>query len=64
MNTKTKKRAFPIIPNKNICIHIRSILAIQSFYEKLNFVRFLELVQESAFFCGMNCEKHNTIQSQ
>ena len=33
----TKQRAFPTIPNKNICVPIGSILAIQLFYEKLNF---------------------------
>ncbi|MGV8076916.1 MAG: IS1634 family transposase, partial [Methanosarcina sp.] len=34
---QTKIRAFPTIPNKNICIPIGSILAFQLFYEKLNF---------------------------
>lgn len=33
----TKQRAFPTIPNKNICVPIGSILAVQYFYEKLNF---------------------------
>ena len=33
----TKRRAFPTIPNKNICVPIGSILAVQTFYEKLNF---------------------------
>jgi len=33
----TKQRAFPTIPNKNICFPIGSILAVQLFYEKLNF---------------------------
>jgi transposase len=33
----TKQRAFPTIPNKNICVPIGSILAVQLFYEKLNF---------------------------
>ena len=33
----TKQRAFPTIPNKNICAPIGSILAVQLFYEKLNF---------------------------
>ena len=37
MNIKTKIRAFPTIPNKNICLPIGSILAVQFFYEKLNF---------------------------
>ena len=37
MNIKTKIRAFPTIPNKNICVPIGSILAVQFFYEKLNF---------------------------
>ena len=37
MNINTKQRAFPTIPNKNICVPIGSILAVQSFYEKLNF---------------------------
>jgi transposase len=32
-----KQRAFPTIPNKNICVPIGSILAVQLFYEKLNF---------------------------
>jgi transposase len=33
----TKQRAFPTIPNKNICVPIGPILAVQLFYEKLNF---------------------------
>ncbi|MFZ2498682.1 MAG: IS1634 family transposase, partial [Methanosarcina sp.] len=33
----TKQRAFPTIPNKNICVPIGSILSVQLFYEKLNF---------------------------
>ncbi len=33
----TKQRAFTTIPNKNICVPIGSILAVQLFYEKLNF---------------------------
>ncbi|KKH70168.1 IS1634-like element ISMma20 family transposase, partial [Methanosarcina mazei] len=33
----TKHRAFPTIPNKNICVPIGPILAVQLFYEKLNF---------------------------
>jgi len=37
MNTNTKRRAFPTIPNKNICVPIGSILAVQFFYEKLSF---------------------------
>jgi transposase len=37
MNIKTKIRAFPTIPNKNICVPIGSMLAVQYFYEKLNF---------------------------
>ena len=37
MNIKTKIRAFPSIPNKNICVSIGSMLAVQYFYEKLNF---------------------------
>ena len=37
MNIKTKLRAIPTIPNKNICVPIGSILAVQFFYEKLNF---------------------------
>jgi transposase len=37
MNLKTKIRAFPTIPNKNICVPIGSMLAVQYFYEKLNF---------------------------
>ncbi len=37
MNIKTKIRAFPIIPNKNKCVSIGSMLAVQYFYEKLNF---------------------------
>jgi transposase len=36
MNT-TKQRSFHTIPNKNICVPIGSILAVQVFYEKLNF---------------------------
>jgi len=32
-----KQRTFPTIPNKNICVPIGSILAVQPFYEKLNF---------------------------
>jgi transposase len=37
MNIKTKIRAFPPIPNKNKCVSIGSMLAVQYFYEKLNF---------------------------
>ena len=37
MNIKTKIRAFPTIPNKNICLPIGSTLAVQYFFEKLNF---------------------------
>lgn len=37
MNLKTKLRAFPTIPNKNKCVSIGSMLAVQYFYEKLNF---------------------------
>ena len=37
MNIKTKIRAFPTIPNKNKCVSIESMLAVQYFYEKLNF---------------------------
>ncbi len=37
MNINTKQRAFPTIPNKNICVPIGSILAVQSYYEKLHF---------------------------
>jgi transposase len=37
MNIKTKLRAIPTIPNKNICVPIGSMLAVQYFYEKLNF---------------------------
>jgi transposase len=37
MNIKTKIRAFPTIANKNICVSIGSMLAVQYFYEKLNF---------------------------
>src|SRR5665648_744307 len=37
MNIKTKLRAIPSIPNKNICVPIGSMLAVQYFYEKLNF---------------------------
>jgi transposase len=37
MNLKTKIRAFPTLPNKNICVPIGSMLAVQYFYEKLNF---------------------------
>ena len=37
MNIKTKIRAFLTIPNKNICVPIGSMLAVQYFYEKLNF---------------------------
>jgi transposase len=37
MNLKTKIRASPTIPNKNICVPIGSMLAVQYFYEKLNF---------------------------
>ncbi|BBL64169.1 MULTISPECIES: IS1634 family transposase [Methanosarcina] len=33
----TKQKAFPTIPTKNICVSIGSILAVQLFYEKLNF---------------------------
>lgn len=34
---KTKQRAFPTIPNKNICLFIETMLAIQFYYGKLNF---------------------------
>ncbi|KKG07950.1 IS1634 family transposase [Methanosarcina mazei] len=37
MNIKTKIRALSTIPNKNICVPIGSMLAVQFFYEKLNF---------------------------
>ena len=37
MNIKTKLRAIPSIPNKNICVPIGSMLAVQYFYEKLKF---------------------------
>jgi hypothetical protein len=37
INIKTKIRAFPTIPNKNICVPIGSMLAVQFFYEKFNF---------------------------
>jgi transposase len=37
MNIKTKIRAFATISNKNICFPIGSILAVQYFFEKLNF---------------------------
>jgi transposase len=37
MNIKTKLRAIPTIPNKNICVPIGSMLAVRYFYEKLNF---------------------------
>jgi len=37
MNIKTKIRAFPTIPNKNICLSIGTMLAVQFYYEKLNF---------------------------
>jgi hypothetical protein len=37
VNIKTKIRAFPTIPNKNICFPIGPILAVQFFFEKLNF---------------------------
>lgn len=33
----TKQKAFPTIPNENICVPIGSVLAVQLFYEKLNF---------------------------
>ncbi|AKB37140.1 Mobile element protein [Methanosarcina siciliae C2J] len=32
----TKQRAFPTIPNKNICLPIETTLAVQYFFEKLN----------------------------
>ena len=38
MNIKTKIRTFLTIPNKNICFPIGSILAVQYFFEKLNFL--------------------------
>jgi len=37
MNIKTKLRAIPTILNKNICVPIGSMFAVQYFYEKLNF---------------------------
>ncbi len=37
MDIKSKIRAFPTIRNKNIRVPIKSILAVQFFYEKLNF---------------------------
>ena len=37
MNKNTKLRAFPTIPNKNIYLPIGTTLAVQYFFEKLNF---------------------------
>lgn len=37
MNKNIKLRAFPAIPNKNICLPIGTTLAVQYFFEKLNF---------------------------
>ena len=37
MNNSIKLRAFPTIPNKNICLPIGTTLAVQYFFEKLNF---------------------------
>jgi transposase len=37
MNKNTKLRAFPTIPNKNICLPIGTTLIAQYFFEKLNF---------------------------
>ena len=36
MNKNTKLRAFPTIPNKNICLPIGAMLAVQYYFEKLN----------------------------
>ncbi len=36
-NKHHKTKSLPSIPNKNICVPIGSILAVQYFYEKLNF---------------------------
>ncbi|AKB75643.1 Mobile element protein [Methanosarcina lacustris Z-7289] len=37
MNNNIKQRAFPTIPNKNICLPIGTTMAVQYFFEKLNF---------------------------
>jgi transposase len=37
MNKNTKLKAFPTIPNKNICLPIVITLAVKYFFEKLNF---------------------------
>jgi transposase len=37
MNINTKQKAFPTILNKNICVPIGPMLAVQLFYKKLNF---------------------------
>ena len=37
MNKNTKIRVFSTIPNKNICLPIGTTLAVQHFFEKLNF---------------------------
>ncbi|AKB35890.1 Mobile element protein [Methanosarcina siciliae C2J] len=37
MNKNIKLRAFPTIPNKNICLPIGTTLAVQYFFKKLNF---------------------------
>ena len=37
MNKNTKQRAFPTIPNKNICLSIGTLLAVRFYYEKLHF---------------------------
>lgn len=36
MNNNTKLRAFPIIPNKNICLPIGATLAVKYYFKKLN----------------------------
>ncbi len=37
MNKNSKLRAFPTIPNKNICLPIGTILTVQHYFEKLSF---------------------------
>jgi len=37
MNKNIKLRAFPTIPNKNICLPIGTTLIAQYFFKKLNF---------------------------
>lgn len=48
MNKNTKLKAFPTIPNKNICLPIGTTLAVKYFFEKLNFFALLLLISRKS----------------